>query len=84
MLHICSAWLNLAQLGSAWLSSACPGLAWHRSKHYPSNGFSMMNLTKSAYNPESYLNFIDKIESRLQYYLHIKNNVFIQALCNLQ
>ena len=30
------------------------------------------------------LSFIDKIESRLQYYLHIKNNVIIQALCNLQ
>ena len=28
--------------------------------------------------------FIDKIESRLQYYLHIKNNVIIQALCYLQ
>ena len=27
---------------------------------------------------------MDKIESRLQYYLHIKNNVIIQALCNLQ
>ena len=28
--------------------------------------------------------FIDKIESRLQYYLHITNNVIIHALCNLQ
>ena len=43
--------VSLTLLDSAQLSATQLG------KHYPSKGFSMMNLTKLAYNLESYSNF---------------------------
>ena len=40
--------------------------------HYPSKGFSMMNLTKSAYNLESYSNFYTETTTKYLHYSSIK------------
>ena len=64
-----SIWLTLAQLGSAWLSltqlASAQLRATQLAKHYLSKGFSMMNLTKSAYNHESYSNSVAKSKTGL-------------------